>query len=149
MSEGYSISFDNAETIEVDVEAAGLQATIVPVMFRKNGLYVASEGTAFCIAVLDSGEATFVTAKHIIEQSDGATDIEPFILLPRALDSSADRRNLQGVRIQQVSMANTFSDVALLVVDIKASELPVSGQLRGLQITLGPAIVGQYCMALG
>lgn len=146
---GYAFSFDESETIDVDIDASGTQTTVVPILFRKAKTQIIAQGTAFCISCLASGEAIYVTANHVVERLLSESDIEPFLLLPRGVDSAEERNDLRGVRIQQVSRTTVFGDVALVVANIYESDLPVTDKLRGMPLTLDSPVVGEYCMALG
>ena len=149
MSPKYTFNFENSEFIDVDIEAAGFQTTVVPVLFREKKTEVSAQGTAFCIAAFANGEAIFATATHVIQQLDGAKDIEPFVLLPRDLGTPAGRKDLRGVRVHQISLAGSYSDVALLVVNIQQSEIPVTQRLKILPLTLNIPRQRENCMAVG
>ena len=56
-ADGHIISFKESQTVAVDVMKAFAQTAVVPVMFRRGGVDVATEATAFCIGALESGEA--------------------------------------------------------------------------------------------
>lgn len=141
--------FDAAETIDVDVFEAGLQTSVVPIVFRKNLTELIAQGTAFCVAALENGEAVFATANHVIARLATEHDIEPFILLPRDLDTDEGKRALQAVRVHLCTYTERYGDVALLVVNVKESELPVVHELRRVQLTLRPPLAGENTMALG
>jgi S1-C subfamily serine protease len=145
----YAISFQHAEAVKVDPVASGLGATVAPVMFRKDGLLTSCVGTAFCLATLENGEVIFATARHVIDQLIDSTGIEPFLLLPSGMANEQERRSLMGVQIRQISLAETYSDVALLAANFKNGELAVADGPRWLPITFGQPHVGQYCLALG
>ncbi|WP_219066712.1 hypothetical protein [Candidatus Mycobacterium methanotrophicum] len=44
---GYGFSFAESDTIAVDAISADVQTAVVPVMFRRRGTDVTTEGTAF------------------------------------------------------------------------------------------------------
>ena len=144
----YAFSFAESETIEADVITAGMQATVVPVLFRRGDVTIA-KGTAFCVSHVSSGDAVFVTANHVIDELVEAEDIEVFILLPRDVDSEEGRRELRGVRVHLITHTPDFGDVAFMVANLKDSELPTTDRLRGLPLTLSRPEVGEPCMALG
>jgi hypothetical protein len=107
----------DSEAQIVDAVESGLQTTVVPVMFRRGGTEVTTEGSAFCVSHLANGEAIFVTARHVIECLGGAHDLAAFIVLPRGTENNEARRDLQGIPVQQISLSDTFSDVALMMVN--------------------------------
>jgi hypothetical protein len=145
----YAISFQDTETVEVDLHASLLSRIVVPVIMRKNGVQAYSVGTAFCLATLENGETIFATAKHVIEQLVGTTTIEGFILLPQGLATEEERNSLVGVKIYQVSLGQAYSDAALILASIKESELAVTTELEWLPLTFSQPQIGQRCMALG
>jgi hypothetical protein len=69
--------------------------------------------------------------------------------LPKGLATQEERSSLIGVNIHQISLAEGYSDVALVVANPKRSELVVTSDLRPLPVTFGPPQVGEYCMSLG
>ena len=145
---GYLFSFDEAETISVDEYKSGLQSTVVPVLFRSGGTGGRIEGTAFCIAVLTNGEALFATARHVVEKLDEEAGIEPFLCLPRLLEDGQTQPNLVGIPIHQICIANTNSDVALLVIDQTVSRYPVE-PLKWMELSLDEPEKDSLCMAVG
>jgi len=145
----YEIAFPFGDTTTVDPWASGLLTSIVPVIFRRAGEQVFGQGTAFCVTALVNGEAIFVTAKHVIDELRHNPEIEPFILLPRGLGNDADRRSLVGVRVQGISLAESYSDVALMVINVRESGLPVTTELKMQEITFGQPRLGDPCLALG
>lgn len=144
----YEFSFERAESIDVDIDASGLAITVVPVAFSHRGSF-SMQGTAFCVAGFISGDVIFATAKHVVSELAETRETDAFILLPRGLDTKEDRRSLIGVRIHQVALAESYSDVAFVVANPKNSELSVVTTLKCLPVTFGPPEVGQHCMALG
>ena len=143
----YSFNFEDGPFIIVDVVASGMGPAVVPVIFRRNrdDSTMRSQGTAFCLASFDSGEALFATAGHVVAELDGSQEtIEPFLLLPDA----SDPFNLVGVRIKQVALAETHSDVALLVVRPAEADVRVAEPMA-LKLTFAPPRIGGDTMALG
>jgi hypothetical protein len=146
-AEGYEVSFKDSATVTVDAMKMDAQTAVVPVMFRRRGTDVSTEGTAFCLASLDNGETIFVTATHVVDSLDGADDIEAFVILPRGTHSDTARRDLHGIRVEQLCFSERFSDVALITVTLK--EGPTPEEMRPFRISLTEPVVGQRCMALG
>jgi hypothetical protein len=146
----YAFRFDTSETIVADVVEAGMQTTVVPVTFRLggDGGAVSTEGTAFALAGFANGEAVYATAAHVVACLESADDIEPFISVPRT-DNLGGPRALHGVRIKQISIADTYCDVALFVVNVN-DEPPTAGLVvKPLPVSLSEPVVGERCMALG
>jgi S1-C subfamily serine protease len=149
MPPSFAISFQDAETVDVDLHASLLSRSVVPVIMRRDGVHAYSVGTAFCLATLQSGEVIFATAKHVIDQLADVAPIEGFVLLPEGLATERERNSLVGVNIQLISLADAYSDVALIVANIRDSELTVTTELKWLPLTFGQPQIGQRCMALG
>jgi hypothetical protein len=148
----YSFCFDERETINVDADAAGMRDTVAPVaLWHLRDQRVSIQGTAFCVfSSAVSGEALFVTARHVIQDLDPyEPDIQPLLLLtPTRIDPSGPYVP-HGVPIHQVVTAPTSCDVALLVVDVN-SEVATSGLgIKSLRVGFGEPVVGMNTMALG
>lgn len=141
----YEFNFDESTFISVDVVASGMGRAVVPLIFRNTDGTVHNQGTAFCLAGFQSGEALFATARHVVAELDEPDlAIEPFVLLPRADSPNA----LVGVRVRQIAIAETHSDVALVIVNINEADFPVAVP-KTLSLTFGPPKLGQNTMALG
>lgn len=145
------VSFADAKTLVMtDVEARFL-TSVVPVLVRsKASMGVRFLGTAFCLAGFANGHALYVTARHVVDAFvHDIEDAEPMILLPRALTDEAATRDMQGARIDQVAMADTYSDVALVRVDTTTTAVPMTSPLMPLQLALKEARIGETTMAIG
>ena len=106
-------------------DAAPVRMAIAPVVVSiDNGANFRGVGTAFCIAAPPSGKAVYVTAEHVASElippglpdgahrtgfRDGST---AWLLLP-----ARESRALVRVRIEAVTIAGKFSDLALLRVE--------------------------------
>ncbi len=132
---------------------------MAPVIIRdRRG--VCGLGSAFCVAALSSRKALYVTAQHVVDefvspiQHDDYAKIqtregrEPFLLLPRGLVDPADVRALQGVRIEQVWLAQNHNDLAMLTVDLSGFNYPPTAAVM-FHLALAPPSVGDACCALG
>lgn len=153
--QGRFIFDGGGETVAVDPETARrLRISVVPVLFRYEETRVEMVGTAFCIyASPTTGEAVFVTASHVVDPLDpdrveGVSqpeiDIEAFVVLPTPVDPE----DFHGVRIHTVIRSLTFSDVAILLLnlnDCQTADLNV----KVLRISFAEPIVGRHTMALG
>lgn len=139
----YSIDFKDTEFLDVDLVASGMAGSVAPIIFRKNGTQINNQGTAFCVAVFASGEALYITAKHVVIDLNDTSDVEPFILLPNLDDS-----NFTGVPIKEIRVVASNSDVALLVINIKNAVKRVITP-SSLKVSFSKPIIGEYCMALG
>jgi len=133
-----NFNFDDSEIIVADpVTGHAMQASVVVVLFRGIADQVSSAvGTAFCIGSNPkTGEALFVTARHVIDSLDKAqaegdgtasvheVGIEAFLVLPEPLESGGWAYDeSHGVPIAQISKALKFCDVALLVVNVNDGE---------------------------
>jgi hypothetical protein len=145
----YVFEFNDATVITVDIAAAAIGATVVPVLYRRDRERATIEGTAFCIgASPDSPEALYLTAKHVVECLDPpGNGIEPFVAIP------ADRMQdavttLHPVPITHVVLAGSHSDVALVVANRQGSPTEeIVPQV--MTISCAAPVVGQECMALG
>jgi hypothetical protein len=148
-SDGFMFEYALSEVLTIDPFRSDLQTSVVPLMVRRDLADDGkAEGTAFCVAHLTSGEAVFVTARHVVECLDGPDGIDAFLVLPRDTKSDEARHDLQPVHVQRVALSDRFSDVALLVVNI--SDGPTAGLgLRPFAISLGEPAVGQDCVGLG
>ena len=107
------------------------------------------QGSAFCVAAFESGEVVFATAKHVIDELVDNPELEAFVLLPSGLETEEERRSLIGVRVDQIALAEAYSDAALMVANPRRSELTVISRLTSIPISFGQPQVGEYCMALG
>ena len=92
--------------------AADLRSVVVPVASVRRGTQVCVTGTAFCISRLSSGEAVFVTARHVVD-CDGSRETRAIVLLPEQLGS---RARLLG--ISYLAHSEKHSDVAVFVVQL-------------------------------
>ncbi|MGW4893911.1 S1 family peptidase [Kitasatospora sp. NPDC004240] len=144
----YKFNFDSSETIDVDPVASGMRRSVFPILIRHNGDKGQIEGTAFCVTVLQNGEIVCVTAKHVVEQLDGMDEISAFLLLPRMPEDGTPDGSLVGLYIRQVSVAESHSDVALLVANVSESHRPI-GELHALEVTMDAPTIGSGCMAVG
>lgn len=148
----HTFVFDGVNTITVDVLAAGIGATVVPVVYRRNRAEVSIEGTAFCIgASPDSTESLYVTARHVVACLDPVdAAIEPRVVLHgnEMQPDGISPRHLHAVPITRVVLADNFSDVALVVVDRRGTAVDQKVP-KPLQISCVEPIVGDNCMALG
>lgn len=148
----YVFHFNNTNVITVDITAAAIGPTVVPVLYRRDGKHVSMEGTAFCIGSSpDSHEALYVTARHVVECLIPARrEIEPFLLIPGAelQVDGATPKYLHAVPITRVMTAETHCDVALVVADRSGS--PTEGMApKPMRISCTEPAVGQQTMALG
>jgi hypothetical protein len=152
-------NFDQAETIVADLATTNAtRPAVAPVCYRKQGTEVSIEGTAFCIGLSPTtGEALFVTASHTVDVLDPdrvegvsqpETGIEPFVLLPKKDVPVRKTEDLYGVRILQFVRNLTYSDIALLVVDISDGEHGPY-DVKQLAVSFARPVVGQKTMALG
>jgi hypothetical protein len=148
----YTFVFNDVRTIEVDVVAAGIGATVVPVIYRRNRVDVSIEGTAFCVgASPNSTESLYVTARHVVECLDPVdVAIQPRVLIHgnEIQSDGVAPRHLHAVPITRVVMAENFCDVALVVVDRRGTAVNQTVP-KPLQISCAEPIVGDHCMALG
>jgi hypothetical protein len=143
----YILDFSQSTTIDVDATAAGLLSTVVPVLFIDN-LLPKMVGTAFCIAQLANGEAIYATAGHVLEDLHKADALAPFTLLPRAgLPVSA--LNLHRVPLEQISYADSFSDVSAFVVNTNRDPQTSGLEIGTLPVAVSEPVPGMECIALG
>lgn len=150
--DGHLFDFGDSNWLTVDTVEARIGSTVVPVLFRRGGAELTLEGTAFCIASSpDSPEALYATARHVVESLDPPEQgIEPYVLIaePEKRDDGTTHIDLHNVWVSGVSMAESFCDVAVLVVDRGTS--PTAGILPSpLPLSLAEPLVGQHCTALG
>lgn len=143
-----SVSEENFLTFEAI--PAGLDRSIVPIVemaqpeVSGDPIDVVPIGTAFLIGRLPTGEALFVSARHNVPASVLEHRGNLVAMLPKA-SSTGPKPELQGTIVTGVSMAETSSDVALLVA-------PVDDTVRVPALTplsLEQPQVGQNCLALG
>ncbi|CAM3378794.1 serine protease [Mycobacterium colombiense] len=149
---GYVFDFRNSDVVVVDVMGAKIGPTVVPVLYRHDGTRTSIEGSAFCIASSpDSPQALYVTARHVVEQLvPPRLGVEPFVLIPgnELHVDGATPRYLHAVPIKHVTMAETYCDVAVLIVD--RSDSPTEGIVpKTLRLSSSEPAVGEHCMALG
>lgn len=134
----YRLDFAASNVIEVDVTAAGLLSTIVPIVFRRRRFDLSLEGTAFCIGTLANGEAIFVTARHVLKELAETDGIDAaYIMLPRSREPWS-ALNVHAVPLKVLSTADTHSDVAAFVVNVDDDT-----QTRGLEIKMLPVNVSE------
>jgi hypothetical protein len=148
LSSTYLISFEDTNSVIIDLAASGLSASVVPLGFRREGDQDSLEGTAFCLTVLQNGEIIFATARHVIEDIIEDASIQIFLLLPRELAQVEKSTDWEGIPIRDVSAALTNSDVALLVANVTDYGYD-AGKFRWFPITLGEPQVGRQCLGLG
>ena len=147
--DGFMFEYAESEVVVVDLLGSDIPTYVVPLMVQRgvddDGR---AEGSAFCIASFTSGQAIFVTARHVVECLYGHEDFRAFIVLPRGLDSDEARLDPQPVPVQLVSLPpDSFSDVALLVVNV--ADGPTPAYATHLEVSLGEPALGQDCVGLG
>lgn len=150
MNKPYEFPFEHANSIPVDVGAAtGMGTAIVPVAFADPRGALTIQGSAFCVAKFDYGEALFVTAKHVIEPLMANPMTHAFVLAPDAGDD--DKQSLIAFAISAISVSESFNDTALLVVNRKKADDLNKGLYRFyvLSAVFDVPHVGQPCLALG
>jgi Trypsin-like peptidase domain len=151
MSESYKYDFGRADFIPVDIDSARLGTVIVPIAFVRDEKAVTIHGTSFCVAKFDSGEALFVTARHVVEPIIANPEIDARILLPSGPAADDGRRSLVTAPIIALAASATYSDVAVLIVDMaELNRLDKElYRLYVLPVTFAAPQIDQYCMALG
>jgi S1-C subfamily serine protease len=108
------------------------------------GAEVIGIGTAFVIGRVSEDEALLVTAAHNITKGVRASEDNLVALFPRD-DTPEGLRDLRGFIISGVSLAESSSDLALMVVTIDSNVTPPGL----LPISFRSPIVGEKCVALG
>lgn len=141
----YRFSFENSDHIPVDIDAARIGTTVVPVIFVSNSESPEIQGSAFCVAKFPTGEALFITAKHVIEPLIDDSTIRACILLPAGPVAEDGMRTLIAADVISITVVDSHNDIALLVIDANDHRY----NLISLPVTFGPPQVGQPCMALG
>lgn len=142
----FLFEFVERDFVTFESHVAMVAPFVVPVVVRM-GTTVRGLGTAFCISNIKDGPALFVTARHVVRELEGASgSSEPFVLIPRSRHDGDVPPNLLGGRITHVGVARTFSDIALLSIDlpVEVKEVP-----WWLPVDVGAPVVGEHCMALG
>lgn len=143
----YPISFVEAESVNIGPDLV-LSGAIGQVVSHTGDGVVSADGTAFCLAMLENGEAIFATAYHVIRPLIDDPDIGAFILLRKGPENSEPEPPYASVPIRGIAAANTNSDVALLVVNVNGFGIDVT-ELKWLPLEFGEPQVGQYCVGLG
>lgn len=162
------LSFSNGRrTVEFDPVNARFQTAVVPIIFRRNGVAISTEATAFCLCAFDTGVAIFVTAAHVLDYVANSIDIddsldsdvdsiferqmegvEIFLCIPKGTTAEEDCRDLHAIPAQMSYVHVPFRDVALIIVD--THNTPVSGvELSAFPISLSPPVIGADTLALG
>lgn len=144
----YKFDFDSEQLIDADPVQSEMGGTVAPILFRYDGKRTKNMGTAFCIAHSTSGEAIYVTARHVVEGLENATNIEPMLLLPTH-EVEEKKENLTGIFIEQVSVSPSHSDVAIVTISPKSSPSPVAKKIKVLKISYDEPVIGMYVMGLG
>jgi S1-C subfamily serine protease len=98
--------------------------------------------------MLANGQAVYVTARHVIEDLAADPDLDPLLFLPKSIHDASENLFV-GLSIEQVAMAESHSDVALLRVDLRTAEVPINGTLSHVRIGLRRPELGQRMLALG
>jgi hypothetical protein len=130
----------------LDPKPLGLMLSVVPVLIRgTDAVTVTPVGTAFCVAHLHDGSSLFATARHVIEPVIDNIKREPFVLLPHCADGLVTPADLRGARIIEASVAESNSDVALLVVVTDAS----IAKPKRLALSFSAPRIGENCLAIG
>ena len=152
------LSFEDGDFRPVDPTSPDLRVAVVPVIVRdERG--VRGLGSAFCVAMFVSGKALYVTARHVVSDAlpepipEGYTRVslsggELFLLLPGGLGSIAEANALQGVLIEDISLAPNHSDIALVTVDISDFSYPPT-TATVFRLALSRPVIGQKCCAVG
>jgi S1-C subfamily serine protease len=141
----YEFDFSESNTISVDLMASGVGDSVCPLVFRERGdAAIAHQGTAFCIISTVNGEAVFATAKHVMEDALEREDLDPFILIP-AMNHDA---GLVGLPVRQVSVADSNSDVSLVMIEASEAVRPIRTPVS-FRVTFGSPVIGLNTMALG
>jgi hypothetical protein len=143
------ISCDNGECIQVGLIPRNILTAIVPLTLRdQQG--VKPLGTAFSVGHFPSGHSVFVTAKHVVDCNlPPQPGVDILAIMPVSPEHDQAPLQLTGARTVQMSLAEEFCDVALLVVDRRTAPLQVFADLRNMPLTFGRPQVGGKCLALG
>jgi len=148
LGESIRLNFDEEDSILVPQVRADVLTMLTPVMFRLPSGELQYLGTAFCIATLINGQAVFVTARHVIEDLEDDLDLDPMLFVPKSIHDASENLFV-GLSIEQVGVAQSHSDVALLRVDLNTGAVPIDGTLRRVRIGLRRPELGKKMLALG
>ena len=103
-------------------------------------------GTDFAIAeALEARQSLLVTARHNITERTVKREADLMVLFPKKESVGTRRHDLQGSIVTGVSMADSLSDVALLIVTMDED----SARPSILNLGSEAPIVGANCLALG
>jgi len=154
------ISFQSDDFQRVDLTSINVKLAVAPVIIREATGAFRGLGTAFCISMLMSGKAIYVTAAHVVSEF-APTKLEghkfavgrpregrePFLVVPRSLKNPDDAFALQAIRIESVWLTH-HNDIAVITVDLSDFEFaPTDAVVFGLG--LDPPVVGDDCCAIG
>jgi len=154
------ISFQSDDFQKVDLTSINVKLAIAPVIIREATGAFRGLGTAFCISMLTSGKAIYVTAAHVVSEfaptapedhkfavGSPREGREPFLVVPRSLKNPDDAFALQAIRVEGVWLTN-HNDIAVITVDLSNFEFaPTDAVVFGLG--LAPPVVGDDCCAIG
>jgi len=142
------LSVSERDFLTFDQIPADLNRGIVPVFEMSHDTagspVVAPVGTAFIIGQTPSNETVFVTAAHNIPEPSKQNECHLVVLLPKR-GATAEFNDLQGFIVSGASIAETSSDIALMVATIDDTVQTPMRLTLGLEI---PA-VDENCLALG
>jgi S1-C subfamily serine protease len=106
------------------------------------------QGSAFCLQRFKSGDCVFATATHVVRDLVDRRDVEAHILLPEGLDTREKRHHLISVQINEIAFADSYNDVALMVVNYMQSEFAVTPP-KIFEVNFSLPQVGQPCLLFG
>ncbi len=154
------IAFQSDDFQKVDLTSVNVKVAVAPVIIREATGVFRGLGTAFCISLLMSGKAIYVTAAHVVSEF-APTKVEgqkfavvrplggrePFLVVPRSLRKPDDAYALQAIRIESVWVV-VHNDIAVITVDLSDFEFaPADALVFGLG--LDPPVIGDECCAIG
>jgi len=143
----YTINFGDTESVNIGPDTVLSQAIGQVVSHTRDGK-ITHEGTSFCLATLENGEAVIATAYHVIRKLIDDPDLGAFVLLRKGMRSSEPEPPYASVPIRGIAAADTYSDVALLVVSVNGFGIDIN-ELKVLPLAFDEPQVGQYCVGLG
>lgn len=139
----YSLDFRQSNFIDVDLVASEMGRSVFPVIVRSPDGSVRNEGTAFVVLGTVQNEMVIATAKHVLQAAIDDPSADLMVLVPRA----DDIQHLIGIRPSLVGLADKFSDVALVVLDLSTALAVINPKV--MPISVAEPEVGTRCLALG
>ena len=145
-----TLDFREINPLPIPPEAKA-HASIVPVVLLEAGIST-FVGSAGVIGTLSNGQYILATARHVVaklEEYEESQAVQPFVMAPRDLSSVAGTLDIGPIHVEQVCIADTFSDVGLLVTEDPSRAHEGPRTLRPMPPSFGSPNVGEECLAFG